>query len=180
MTGTGNGTRSTVANMGRVIFVLSVVIGVVLAAVAGWGLVEARDRDSGLGPDEPLVGNEIVVPMTEGGARTVYVDGQSLPEAECTVTAPDGRLQTLEGFDPVGGPRLGRRALGEVSAEQAGDFRVQCTGVQEAWVSEETDPRRGGFLTVATVAGLFLIAGVVPTAGISLVVWRLATRRTPR
>lgn len=171
-----SGTRQSLATAGRIVLVLCLVVGVVLGAVAGWGLVDARQQEASLGPDVPLVGGEVVVPMTEGWERTVYVDGRSLEEAECTVTAPDGAVETLEGFDTVGRARLGTRPLGDFTAEQAGEYAVQCTGVQEASVSDERDAGRDGLRTFSLLAGLLLVAGVLPLTVISLVTWRWARR----
>ena len=89
------------------------------------------------------------------------------------MTAPDGAVQTIEGYDPVGtNPRLGKRAIGDFSAEVGGDHQVQCSGVQEAWVSDESDPQRGSLLAIPSLAVVFLLVGVLPVAVISLVVWR--------
>ena len=175
MTGSGDG-RSTLASIARVVFFLSLALGVVLAVVAGWGLLQAREQDPG---DErvPLTGGQVVVAMDEGSQRTVYVDGTSLETAECTVTAPDGTVETLEGFDPVGAPRLGPRPLGDFTAGQSGDHTVACTGVEEASVSDQGTGGSDGLFGVSVVAGLFLFVGVVPVAVISLILWRTARRR---
>lgn len=176
MTDSGSGRRRAVADIAKVVFLLSLVVGVLLAAVAGWGLLQARSQQAATGPDVPLADNRGVVVMTEDSERTVYVDGPSLEQARCTATAPDGTVQTLEGFDPVGAPPLGKRALGEITASQGGDYLVECTGVQESSVSGGSGPGSRAMLTIAGLAGLLLAAGAVPVGAISLVVWRVARR----
>ncbi len=168
----------TWATVGRVVFLLSLLVGVVLAAVVVWGVLEVRDQETAQGEDVELAGNQGVVAMTEGGERTIYVDGRSLETARCTVTGPDGAVQTLQGYDPVGREaRLGKRALGGFEATESGEHQFACTGVEESWVSDELDPQRRSWLAVPAVAGGLLVAGVVPVGLISLIVWRVARRR---
>lgn len=176
MTASPDGTRRTVATLGRIVFLVCLVVGLLLAVVAGWGLLQLRGEGTGDGQDTPLVDNRGVVAMTEGGERRLYVDGPSLPEAECTVTAPDGTVRTLEGYDPVGAARLGKRALGDFTAQQDGDHQVECTGVQEASIGGESEAGRRGAVAAGGVAGVLLLVVVLPAGLISLVAWRIARR----
>jgi hypothetical protein len=173
VTGPSNEQRS-LATLARLVLVLSVVVGVTPAGVAVWGLLQVRAQQSGTTPDVPLQDSTAVVAMTEGTRHTVYVDGPSLDRARCTVTGPDGAVQTLEGYDVVGRPPLGRRVLGDVTAERSGEHRVECTGVQEASVGEAT---AGGVAPIVPVlAAIFLVVGVLPVAVVALVVWRRSRR----
>ncbi len=167
MTGNGGRQAASIFRRGALALVAAATLGLGVAAPGGAAQEE----------DQPLVGGQLTVTMTEGGERTVYVDGPSRAEAECTVTAPDGSVETLEGFENVGTARLGKQRLGTVTADQDGDHVVRCTGVQEAWVGPEDGGSGFGAAALGGLGVILLLAVVLPAAVIGLVVWLVVRRR---
>jgi hypothetical protein len=138
-----------------------VLLGLVGAAVAVAMIVDVIGKAPG-DSDTFSSGDAVVVQMDAGATRVVFVDsgGAGAHDVNCDVANRPGNSVRMERFD--GSLTLNDwEAIFTVTAQDAGEYRITCTGLPSDSFGVGDDVGVGGF-----IGGVF---GAIAGAGLSFV-----------
>lgn len=122
--------RNGMRTAGRWMFIVGLVLSLVTLGVTVWGASQAWRTFSAMESDLVAVEGATTVPMPERSMRAIVTTAAEDPS--CTVTAPDGSSvpTAVDGavMDMASGEQF--RVVGTITADEAGDYTVECTGGQ--------------------------------------------------